>query len=260
MGTGIPPLPEFYATKRSVLWFDHDDDGFVSPGDHLEYAIDIFNISRVPVDDIRVQDNLPDSVSYIPDTTFFTDEDNQTELLPDDTEGTPFPLDDGGLILPRPSLAPGHGWKVQYRVVIKLFDELPEDTETVMNSAVISSPSVSDPIYVGHEDPINGRLGNFVWLDANGNGIQDPGEAGFAGVVVALYNSEGGWLASTTTDGTGWYQFPGNPGGRLPGPFPGPARLSVQRARRQWLGAAQREQFRCGPRDRPQRGLHSGLR
>jgi uncharacterized repeat protein (TIGR01451 family) len=91
MGTGIPPLPEFYATKRSMLWFDHDGDGYVSPGDHLEYAIDIFNISRVPVDDIRVQDNLPDSVSYIPDSTTFTDEDNQTEQIPDDVVGTPFP-------------------------------------------------------------------------------------------------------------------------------------------------------------------------
>ena len=29
MGTGIPPLPEFYATKRSVLWFDNDTDGFI---------------------------------------------------------------------------------------------------------------------------------------------------------------------------------------------------------------------------------------
>ncbi|MDY0149001.1 MAG: SdrD B-like domain-containing protein, partial [Kiritimatiellia bacterium] len=209
MGTGIPPLPEFYATKRSALWFDHDADGYVSPGDHLEYAIEIFNISRVPVDDIRVEDHLPDSVEYLPDTTFFTDENDLRELLPDDLVDTPFPLDDGGFVLPRPSLAPGHGWRVEYRVEIKTYEELPENTETVMNSAVISTPSVPDPIHVGHEDPINGRIGNFVWRDVDSDGIQDSGEPGFPNVIVALYNSDGGWLSSTTTDADGWYQFPG---------------------------------------------------
>ena len=32
------------------------------------------------------------------------------------------------------------------------------------------------------------EIGNRVWNDANGNGIQDPGEAGIAGVTVELYN------------------------------------------------------------------------
>lgn len=32
------------------------------------------------------------------------------------------------------------------------------------------------------------EVGNRVWNDANGNGVQDPGEAGIAGVTVELYN------------------------------------------------------------------------
>ena len=34
-------------------------------------------------------------------------------------------------------------------------------------------------------------LGNQVWLDANGNGIQDPGERGLGGICVNLYDSNG---------------------------------------------------------------------
>ncbi len=209
MGTGIPPLPEFYATKRSVLWFDNDTDGFISPGDHLEYEIEIFNISRVPVDEVRVEDNLPDSVDYLPESTVFIDENGGTNAIPDNPSGSPFPLDNGGYLLPYPSLAPGHGWKVQYRVVIKTFEELPENTDVVVNSAVVTSISVSDPIFINQEDSLNGRIGNYVWLDTDTDGIQDAGETGFEGVGVSLYNSEGGWLASTTTDGNGWYQFVG---------------------------------------------------
>ena len=32
----------------------------------------------------------------------------------------------------------------------------------------------------------SGVIGDFVWLDTNGDGIQDPGEPGIAGVIVRL--------------------------------------------------------------------------
>ncbi len=50
-------------------------------------------------------------------------------------------------------------------------------------------------------------LGNRVWLDANGNGIQDPGEEGIGGVCVNLYNANGNLLQKTTTDSNGYYGF-----------------------------------------------------
>jgi large repetitive protein len=52
-----------------------------------------------------------------------------------------------------------------------------------------------------------GSIGDFVWRDDNGNGIQDAGEPGIGGLTVNLY--KGGVLfTSTTTDGTGKYNFP----------------------------------------------------
>src|SRR5205823_4116706 len=50
-------------------------------------------------------------------------------------------------------------------------------------------------------------IGDFVWNDANGNGIQDAGEAGVAGVSVALLTSSGSSAGSATTDSTGHYRF-----------------------------------------------------
>jgi hypothetical protein len=51
------------------------------------------------------------------------------------------------------------------------------------------------------------ELGNRVWFDANGNGIQDPGESGFADVVVGLYDGSGVLVATVTTDANGNYRF-----------------------------------------------------
>jgi hypothetical protein len=51
-----------------------------------------------------------------------------------------------------------------------------------------------------------GTIGDFVWHDANGNGIQDTGEPGIAGVTVTL---GGAGSATTTTDATGFYAFTG---------------------------------------------------
>ncbi|HEX9797017.1 MAG TPA: SdrD B-like domain-containing protein [Anaerolineales bacterium] len=52
-----------------------------------------------------------------------------------------------------------------------------------------------------------GNLGDWVWLDANGNGIQDEEETGVAGVTVRLLDETGGGVAETTTNGDGLYGF-----------------------------------------------------
>jgi len=50
-------------------------------------------------------------------------------------------------------------------------------------------------------------IAGFVWFDANGNGLQDPGEAGIGGAVVSL--SDG---SLTSTDPDGIYVFEPVPG------------------------------------------------
>ncbi len=51
-------------------------------------------------------------------------------------------------------------------------------------------------------------LGDYVWYDTDGNGVQNPTETGVAGVTVTLYDATTNLpLARTVTDGNGFYQF-----------------------------------------------------
>ncbi|CCI38865.1 putative Subtilisin [Microcystis aeruginosa PCC 9701] len=52
-----------------------------------------------------------------------------------------------------------------------------------------------------------GTIGDFVWLDANADGIQNPGELGIANVTVKLYENANTLIATATTDATGSYDF-----------------------------------------------------
>ncbi len=52
------------------------------------------------------------------------------------------------------------------------------------------------------------EIGNFVWLDGDQDGAQDPGESALAGVTVTLFAADGTTvLAVTTTDANGYYVF-----------------------------------------------------
>ncbi len=58
-------------------------------------------------------------------------------------------------------------------------------------------------------------LGNFVWEDQDGDGVQDPGEPGINGITVTLYDAAGNQVGTpvvTMTDpnnpgNDGWYEF-----------------------------------------------------
>ncbi|MTV41158.1 SdrD B-like domain-containing protein [Duganella radicis] len=59
---------------------------------------------------------------------------------------------------------------------------------------------------------VQGKLGDTVWEDKNGNGVQDSGEAGIAGVTVQLKNAAGDVVQTTTTAADGKYSFTADPG------------------------------------------------
>ena len=56
-----------------------------------------------------------------------------------------------------------------------------------------------------------GRIGDFVWKDKNGDGIQNNSEPGVSGVKVKLRTCNGIWQAATVTDSGGRYKFTGLP-------------------------------------------------
>ncbi|MEQ8706124.1 MAG: SdrD B-like domain-containing protein, partial [Phaeodactylibacter sp.] len=74
----------------------------------------------------------------------------------------------------------------------------------VLDSTVVTYPSVTpqcDP------NPPLGELGDYVWEDLNGNGIQEMGEPPVANVTVNLLTENGDLIETTMTDANGLYLF-----------------------------------------------------
>ena len=72
--------------------------------------------------------------------------------------------------------------------------------------------SLGDPEITCGVPPL--QLGNYVWVDEDGDGIQDPCEVPLPDVLVRLFDEAGTLLATTQTaaDGTYYFTAPGNPG------------------------------------------------
>src|SRR5690606_5619606 len=97
--------------------------------------------------------------------------------------------------------------------------------EGIDSNGVPAAPDSGLPSYVvvaevstpddGHNDhsfdfgfvPILVSIGDYVWIDLDRDGVQDPDEDPVAEVVVRLLDSGGNLLEETTTDGNGYYAF-----------------------------------------------------
>ena len=53
----------------------------------------------------------------------------------------------------------------------------------------------------------NASIGDRVWSDTNGNGVQDPGEPGITGVTVRLLDDSANPITTTVTGADGHYSF-----------------------------------------------------
>ena len=55
--------------------------------------------------------------------------------------------------------------------------------------------------------PSTYRIGDLFWIDANNNGVYDPGEKTIGGATVELLDEDGNVIATTKTDANGRYHF-----------------------------------------------------
>jgi hypothetical protein len=74
--------------------------------------------------------------------------------------------------------------------------------------------------------PGNAIIGDFVWHDDNGDGVQDPGELGIGGVQVCATPDGGVTNFCATTDPTGRYVIEVPPGTYAVAPTPGQPELT----------------------------------
>ncbi|MEM7531572.1 MAG: SdrD B-like domain-containing protein [Chloroflexota bacterium] len=74
----------------------------------------------------------------------------------------------------------------------------------------VAAGEYNDTVDAGFVDRLlskPGTIGNFVWEDLNGDGVQDDNEPGVADVKVELFTAGGTLLEETTTDSNGLYLF-----------------------------------------------------
>ena len=69
--------------------------------------------------------------------------------------------------------------------------------------------SDDDPYHAHNNapEPVKVSIGDYVWIDADGNGQQDNGEAPIADVEVKLLDAGGNEVALTKTNNNGYYVF-----------------------------------------------------
>ena len=237
VGTGIFNLPSFSIEKEITLIEDDNNNGIIDVSDKVSYRITVRNESSIPIraNTLKIWDNLPAGLDYIENTTFITPELNpingvEPELVPDDVGGlTTFPLDDGddSNLEFDDNSAPANNDGVDdgiyfnrrlqgFEEIVITFDT--EILEIPANNKLINTALATDGRFVKDDDvafeiPEYASIGDRVWLDEDGDGVQDAGEDGIAGVPVTLtytvQTAAGPQLVTleTITDADGGYIF-----------------------------------------------------
>ena len=88
-------------------------------------------------------------------------------------------------------------------------EALDSDADVAMDGmtepVVLTSGEDNEDLDAGIYEPAS--LGDFVFLDEDGDGIQDPEDDGIEDVTVNLLDEDGNVIATTTTDENGFYEF-----------------------------------------------------
>ncbi|MBN8456578.1 MAG: carboxypeptidase regulatory-like domain-containing protein, partial [Verrucomicrobia bacterium] len=215
VATLLPPLREGEGGKKSTVVVDADSDGYLSAGDTLEYDIRGVNSARASIPGpFAVTDTLPADVIYVSNSAryrFSVGGSWQAWVnIPDDGSGTAFPLDGAGFSVPG-NLGVGQELQVTFLATVKNYGSL--SGGKVINSGTVEISPYGLVLPVRWSDTVYGSIGDRVWQDLDGDGVQDAGEIGIAGIdVFADSNNNGTWETGepkSTTDANGNYLLKG---------------------------------------------------
>jgi Tol biopolymer transport system component/protocatechuate 3,4-dioxygenase beta subunit len=174
---GIVPL----ASIGDRVWEDQDGDGIQDPGEP-----GIPNVTVILYDD---NGDEVDRTTTDPNGNYIFED------LPPGDYSLEFVPPPGYVISP-----PDQGGN----------DAVDSDADPTTGRTVVTTldPGENDMTWDAGLSPLS-SLGDYVWRDNNGDGIQDAGEPPVRGVTVILYDGNNVEVARTTTDANGYYIFEG---------------------------------------------------
>ena len=219
VGTTVLPVLPVEVSKNYELVDDADGNGAPSPGDTIRYLITITNIGLNTFNNVKVFDEIPDFTTYVANSTDKDISGNGTGPWTAIPDNTGFPLDvTGGVNVG--NLDSGEYFLVRFDVTLNAITSPANDYDAVTNCAVAT---VADDAIEACADTVidnMGQIGDTIWEDTDGDGIQDPGEPGIPGVTVTLDPPPGvdlgngpGVPVTVVTDANGEYLFAGLPAG-----------------------------------------------
>ncbi len=192
------------ALVGDFVWEDLDGDGIQDPGEPGIAGVQVELTIAYPNGDTTTLVTTTDVTGYYEFGNLLLDEDYYASNPP--TSGQPgFTV---SVDTAQPALA---GWTPSPidATPPEDVDSDDPDGEPVIN---LVQGLEQDEYDFGFRRPAT--IGNKVWLDENGDGIQDPGEPGIANVTVELWDAtHTNLIATTVTDANGGYVFKNLPAG-----------------------------------------------
>ena len=170
-------------------------------GDSVQYRIQVRNTGTAYVTGVHLNDLLPGGFALISGTTLIG-RDGATPDKSADPQGAPGP----SLVWQLGNIGPGEIIELDYRVRIGVGAAQGTGINTAQAfSGTVSSPIATARVLVsGGAFATEGCVVGKIYVDCNGNRVQDPGEPGIPGVRV--YFEDG---TNLTTDENGNYSICG---------------------------------------------------
>ena len=183
--------PTSVAAVGGLVWDDLNGDGVIDSGETMLQSMEVSLLDE--------GGNVVETTTSASDGSYFF-----SGILPDTYSIT---VVSGVTYLFSPVVSGGN--QMRSSTVVSGDNQIIQSgsDQGTSNPITLSGGEERDDMHAGMYKAVT--IGNKVWNDLNGNGIQETGEPGISSVGVSLVDGSGTVVETTETDADGYYRFTG---------------------------------------------------